>query len=532
MKFSRVFALCAFEMLAAAALCASLVTGSVRGVVRDTEGKPLAGVRITITSRAKPMVVQQAMSDSAGNYTFCCVAAGEYTLTSQLSGFAASAPILVDVKAGSASSAVNIVLAPSQAETQGRSRPALQASGIHGLIDPGGYSASTNGQAANGILEGMAEVQRNDDISLEESANWPCDLEPDLKKALVANPDAEQVNRRLGEFYLAHHEPAAALPLLQRAVQIDSGDAAAVRALGTALIQSGQFDQARALLTPLLQNHNEPALHKLLASALEGSGMFMDAAEEYRAAASIAPDEGNFFGAGYELILAGSPADALKAFQDGIQDFPRSISLRIGAGTAQFLLGHTADSLHSFLSAADMDPSDPRTYPFLAAASGVSGDETDRVQAAFQRFLDLESGNASANYYVALMLSRTHATAASSREEALLRHAITFNPGLAEAHLLLADIYGERKDYEDAIQEYEAAIRLKPELANAHYRLALAYKRDGRTDDSQREMQIFRQANVQEATAGGISVAKFVSVMQTPASHSRSEGPCPVHSHN
>ena len=171
--------------------------------------------------------------------------------------------------------------------------------------------------------------------------------------------------------------------------------------------------------------------------------MFQQAAQEYREAESKEQSEESIFGEGYELILAGSIADGMNVFDAGIRMYPRSIPLRIGAGTAQCLLGKTSDGLRNFLDATDIDPADPRPYSFLASASGISNDESDRVRKSFMRFLDREPNNGSASFFCALALSRANPASDTDRIEVLLQRAIQFDPNLAKAHLLLDYIFLE-----------------------------------------------------------------------------------------
>jgi predicted Zn-dependent protease len=373
----------------------------------------------------------------------------------------------------------------------------------------------------------MADVTRTDrNFGTSTLKDWPCSLEPELEEAIAAHPNQAEANRRLGQFYVAHDQPSRAIPLLRRAVQIDGTDYAASRDLAIAFMQGGQFDEARKLLTALAERHNEAEVHQLLARADEGSGIFPQAAQEYRTANKEQPSEESLFGVGYELVLSGSVADALTVFEAGERNYPRSILLKVGAGTAQFLLSHPADAVRSFLEVTDLDPADPRPYAFLAAASGISRDEAERVRNSFKRYLNRAPDSAAANYFYALVLSRDNADTDASREETLLKRAIQLDPGMAKAHLLLADIYGRRNDYADAVPEYESAVRLAPALSEAHYRLAIALKRAGRAQKSEQEMQLFRQAKEKQSGNVDIDIAQFVSVIDTPAQRNNAETQC------
>ena len=73
--------------------------GSIRGVIRDTQGAVLPGTTITATS---PTVagVRTAVSDSQGDYRLLDLPPGEYTLVAELQGFSKISRTGVVIRAG------------------------------------------------------------------------------------------------------------------------------------------------------------------------------------------------------------------------------------------------------------------------------------------------------------------------------------------------------------------------------------------------------------------------------------------------
>lgn len=503
------------------------------GKVLDQNGKALSGATVTISSQHAPTVAKQTVSGLAGDYRFTNLVAGDYAVTAELAGYATLSRSAI-VSSSSAdvvyADLTLLALPPIGTNQPAQSHLQFQASGIHGLIDPGGYSASASAGAATSLLRGIADIKRTDRGFLVSIAkDWPCDLEPRLRKSLADHPNDIAANRDLGSFYVAHAQPTRAIPLLQLAMQMDAADAATQKVLGMAWIEDGQFEDARRLLVTLAARqsaahdsaHHLAEVHQLLGRAEEGSGLFRQAAETYRLANSLEPSEESAFGAGYELVLAGVVDKALAAFESGIQKYPQSIPMRTGQGSALFLLGHSSESLHTFLDAADIDPSDPQPYAFVVAASALSSNEAERVRNSLKRFLDEEPGSALANYFYAIVLCRQETDDDTKSPETLLKRAIELDPGLAKAHLRLADLYAQRNDFERAAAEYQAVLRVTPDLSDAHYRLSLVSKRLGRTKESMHEMEVFEQTkstNSSGAVNGEINIAQFISVIEAPAS--------------
>ena len=552
--------------------------GSLSGVVRDDLGKPIGVVIVTITGDATPPITLRTTTNQQGEYKFDAFPFGNYRATAALTGFTANVPEPIRLSTNNPSVRVDFTLTrqPSPTDATAATSPAskppkFQAAGVRGLIDSGGYSAPANAAAAAKLIGGVADIKRSGNetgTSSVKNKERPCSLEPELKKFVAVNPDSADANRRLGEFYLAHDQPEKAIPLLEHAHHIDESSAAISSDLAEAWIAAGQFDAARGLQIGLIAQRESPEAHVLLARADEGSGLFTQASQEYELAAKTDPSEDNLFGVGYELILGGLPADAAKAFHIGVQKYPRSITLLIGVGVADFLQGHADESLLSFLKATDIDPADPRSYPLLSSASSSSGAESDRVRASFKRFLDLRPDNAQANYFYALDLMAARATAVetdndaasarssaqssaqssarsssqssapadSIRVETLLKRAVQLDSNFAEAHLQLGSLYSRRGEYERAVPEFEVAVGLVPSLKEAHYRLALAYRHVGRTELAAHEMKLFQEARERQvAPIGNESIQRFISVLnRSPEGSSFRSGsgtPCPDRSH-
>ena len=70
------------------------------------------------------------------------------------------------------------------------------------------------------------------------------------------------------------------------------------------------------------------------------------------------------------------------------------------------------------------------------------------------------------------------------------KQAIALDPVNPRLRIALGDIYFLAKDYVNAIENYKLATYAKPDLANAHYNLALAYKANGEIEKARIEFDI------------------------------------------
>src|SRR6185503_8489746 len=150
---------------------------------------------------------------------------------------------------------------------------------------------------------------------------------------------------------------------------------------------------------------------------------------------------------------------------------------------------------------ADLDPSDAQCYYFLSKAYDSSPGQADEVIQRFRRFMDLRPRNGRAPYYYAMSLWKGRraqdAEVNVEQIEGLLKKSVELDPKFPEAHLQLGNLYSDQKKYETAVPEYERAIALNGDLADAHYRLGQAYVHLGRKDEAQQQLMIYQKLRAQ-----------------------------------
>ncbi|OLB20751.1 MAG: hypothetical protein AUH15_10750 [Acidobacteriales bacterium 13_2_20CM_55_8] len=120
-----------------------------------------------------------------------------------------------------------------------------------------------------------------------------------------------------------------------------------------------------------------------------------------------------------------------------------------------------------------------------------------------ERFVRLQSDNAQANYYYALILWNRRKGPEDSgnfaQVESLLQKAVRLDPKLGLGYLQLGILYSEQKNFRKAILAYQKAIETSPQMEEAHYRLARIYKRSGENLKAQQELEVFDQLSKKRA---------------------------------
>lgn len=74
-----------------------------------------------------------------------------------------------------------------------------------------------------------------------------------------------------------------------------------------------------------------------------------------------------------------------------------------------------------------------------------------------------------------------------------MRRAVKLDPGFAQAHLELANLYSQQHKHAEAVPESQRAIQLDSKLVDGYYRLGQAYVHLGQADLAQKEFTIHKQ---------------------------------------
>jgi tetratricopeptide (TPR) repeat protein len=347
--------------------------------------------------------------------------------------------------------------------------------------------------------------------------------ETEFKKALDLEPQNYDANHNLAELYIRAGKVPAATPYLERAQRINPAAQDNGYDLALAYIMASHLADARQLLQTLLKQKDSAELHNLLGEVEEKDGKFVEAANQYELAAHLDPSESNLFDWGSELLLHRTLDPAVTVFQNAAARYPDSPRLAIGLGIAYYSRGNYDAAVKSLLHAADLSPADPRVYPFLSRAYDSSPSQADEVIARFRRFAEQQPANGRAQFYYAMSLWKGKRAQDPNFDpaqiSALLKKSIALDPSLAEAHLQLGNLDSDQQKYAEAIPEYQRALELNSDLADAHYRLGQAYVHTGDTDRAQDQLQQYqkiREQHLADLEKQRAEVRQFIYAAKDP----------------
>ena len=434
-------------------LCLSVVTSAqvpaaesrpvitVSGTVRDSAGNPVADASVFFEERATAASVE-TKTKADGAFSFLALRPGTYTVRAEKAGLRSRASVSLLLSLGEKKQ-VDLVLEPSQ----------------QSQLPPPNTKKSSS------------------------SAAMEFDDKPSFTVAGVT--DWTNVGGHGSDTKLRTSESLAK---------------------ETATLKSGDPSEAPAVASEAAR---EADSHRLAGDRAEHSGDPLAAVREYEAAVRLNPSEQNYFAWGTELLLHRAIKPASEVFTKGAAAHPKSARMLAGFGAALYASGSYADAARRVCEASDLQPADPTPYLFLGKMEKAAPDPLPCVEQKLARFTHDQPSNALGNYYYAVSLWKQFRSAsegpkdspAAQQAEALLQRAVTADPKLDAAYVQLGILYDAQGNPTQAIGAYKKAVEANPQSGEAHYRLALAYKRTGENEKSEKELQLYKDADKSEAAA-------------------------------
>jgi tetratricopeptide (TPR) repeat protein len=270
--------------------------------------------------------------------------------------------------------------------------------------------------------------------------------------------------------------------------------------------------------------------HRQSAKLDEQAGDPLSAVHEDEQAVRLDPSEQNYFAWGSELLLHRAIWQAVAVFRNGNRLHPGSARMLTALGTALFAGDLFDEAAASLCAASDLQPALAAPYNFMGRVAIAAPGPLACVEPRLARFAQQQPQNATANYLYAMAIlkrqqhSEDHAQAAQAIEQvkSLLNRAVTDDPKCAEAYLQLGILAATQQQMAEAMGDYSKAIDADPQLSEAHYRLAVAYDRNGEAQKARQEFQLHDE--IEKSQAATVErqrreVKQFLVVLQgQPAS--------------
>lgn len=271
---------------------------------------------------------------------------------------------------------------------------------------------------------------------------WPFKSRGDHEAAIACH--------REGLELLEQNQAGPAIAQLERAVELDAGNA---------------------------------EFHRCLGNARRATGDLEGAAASYRRALEIAPDNlASLYNLGLVLGESGQREEAERQFRRVHELDPGDVDALFNLASLLADLTRFAESMTLYRRALEITPDNPYLWLGLGlACQGVPGQMEESLR-ALRKCIELKPDLAVAHYEQGVRLySLGRIEDAARSYEATLR----IDPGHSRAMNDLGNILQDERRFEDARKRYLDAIRLAPGNAVAHSNLGNVLLRQGRLDEAE-----------------------------------------------
>lgn len=206
---------------------------------------------------------------------------------------------------------------------------------------------------------------------------------------------------------------------------------------------------------------------------------------------------------GYHMISKGNYEEAIKIFEDIIQEYNsiksqdrivlgsrRYISSDTynGLGIAHFRLKKYKEAIESFKKAIEIKPDNPSSLAGIAMVYRNSGEYEEAIK-TYKQMIDLKVYEITAYGNLSYCLIETDRYVEAIKAA---KQAISIKPDEEIAHNNLGVAYRELEKYEEAIEAFEESKKINPDYPRSHYNLGITYLRMNDSEGATREYEMLQ----------------------------------------
>jgi len=488
---------------------------TVEGHVSDAKHRAIESAKVWLQKDGSSDQVE-TRSNRQGGFSLAAGAPGTYTLTAEIAGLRSRA-LTVKVSSQQNHETYELVLEISNDKSSSpdvaaepmefADKPNFTVAGITDWTAVGGHGTDSSVHTSEVLTRETLRLKPTDPAQKASPASdqETAQKELTLRSALNEAPSNIEANLQLGQLYLSNGRYTEALPLLKTAYTIEPGHTGVEYYLAAAYQYSGNSLEAQAHIQKLLTPKANADIHRLAAEIDEKLNDPLAAVHEYELAVQLEPSEQNYFEWGSELLLHRAVAQAQEVLARGVAAYPRSSRMLSALGTALLASARYEEAAMRLCEASDLAPDAEEPYLFLGKIEVASPIPLACVESRLARFAQSHPENSLANYFYAMALWKRQDQSPDKQTqdiiESLLTKAVTLDDNCGDAYLQLGILYSAQHHLDKAVKYYATAIRVNPQLSEAHYRLGLAYDRLQQPDNAKHEFQMHDELEKQQADA-------------------------------
>jgi len=313
----------------------------------------------------------------------------------------------------------------------------------------------------------------------------------EFQRAIQLKPSNGQAQQSLGRVLIEEHRSSDAARALTAALRLSPGDADLQLDCVTALLAANRLAEARKILSNFADADHSARAQALIGEAYEQEKDFSSAARHFTRAVELEPSEENVWLLSLELLQHWTFGAAEIELKAASAKFPDSIRMRLGLGAAYFGDTKYPQAIAVFADLLESEPENATVAEMLGISCNAVMETISPRCAVLVAYAQAHPADAKAAAYAAsFLLAQIKNEQNVELARKLLEHALVANPNLPEAQFQMGVILQNDLDWKGSIPYLERAVKLKPDFAQAHYRLARAYWRTGRKQDGQAQMEL------------------------------------------
>ncbi|PYV94806.1 MAG: hypothetical protein DMG89_24115 [Acidobacteria bacterium] len=353
-------------------------------------------------------------------------------------------------------------------------------------------------------------------------------LQRNLTSAIAASPSDPELKLQIGALLLNAGKTEKALAVFREILSLSPGTQV-LNEGATALVEHQQYRLAREFLIrlvvadPSVDNRLELALatfhavgpdaslaeierisvadrngdvYLLKAQILDALGRFEDAVTSLNAAFAMEPKRADlYFSASLFLLKHNRDQQALRLLEQATKVVPDNPDLLVTKAVVLELVRKTEDAGELLQKVELRWPEWGRSYLIRGIIQATHRKAAEALQ-SFRTAIALGERTAIAYYYMADLTRAVNPEDREASREAITE-ALRLDPTDALSHALAGRIALEEQEPAKAAEQLREAIRLRPNLAEAHYSLMMAYNKLGQTNEAKAESETFRRIREQ-----------------------------------
>ena len=334
-----------------------------------------------------------------------------------------------------------------------------------------------------------------DTPAIDEAKLSKTNLSPAERKKLEALADglkpavADSYNN-LGVIAAGKKDYAGAMEYFANAGRWNPALETLDRNFGMAAFYAGQFDRAVAPLGRHLgQQPDDLRARAALGLSLFGVqnyGRVLEVLQPIKT--EVDDDPGLSYAYAVSEVKTGAYNEGIRRLRALEKTNANSADIHSLLGEAFADQGEYGEALDEYHSALALNPNLQRTH-FLAGLALIRNGNPAEAAKELREALRLNPADVTSKYHLAYSLIQTQ-----QQKEAvpLLHEVIQQDPNHADAYYQLGKLQLEKGNTQEAISNLEVGARLNPDRDYIHYQLALAYRRESRPEDAEREMKVYQ----------------------------------------